>query len=95
MNRLIQHETQYKCPNCKHLIPLSNADFIKGLQWCHALIAEEMLLLSKKLCYNNRKLITWVEGRVVVHLVKSSDIYFKSLPILLDSKDLITGFFCP
>jgi|NGEPerStandDraft_9_1074522.scaffolds.fasta_scaffold03423_7 transcription elongation factor Elf1 len=23
--------TQYKCPNCKHLIPLSTADFIKGI----------------------------------------------------------------
>ncbi len=31
MNRLTQRKTQYKCPNCKHLIPLSNADFIKGV----------------------------------------------------------------
>lgn len=23
--------TRYKCPKCKHLIPLRNADFIKGI----------------------------------------------------------------
>lgn len=23
--------TRYKCPKCKHLIPLGNADFIKGI----------------------------------------------------------------
>ncbi|SNQ62842.1 hypothetical protein [Candidatus Methanoperedens nitratireducens] len=22
---------QYKCPNCKHMISISNADFIKGI----------------------------------------------------------------
>ncbi len=24
-------DTKYKCPNCKHPIPLKNADFIKGV----------------------------------------------------------------
>ncbi|MFA4957042.1 MAG: hypothetical protein WC556_08750 [Candidatus Methanoperedens sp.] len=24
-------DTRYKCPKCKHLIPLKNADFIKGV----------------------------------------------------------------
>jgi transcription elongation factor Elf1 len=23
--------TRYKCPKCKHLIPLRNVDFIKGI----------------------------------------------------------------
>ncbi len=22
---------QYRCPNCKHAIPITNADFIKGI----------------------------------------------------------------
>ena len=31
MTTLNQHENNYKCPNCKHPIQLSNADFIKGV----------------------------------------------------------------